>query len=211
VLPGGDPAEIRMQPLAGALHAFVRSKGDRKPVAGATVKVTDVLGQETSAKSQEDGSFSMPVSAKDELTLSITAQGFLPYSEVLQQGAFPRDYELLPAEASARLAAGLTGALAGIAVDERGAPLAGLTLRFTPDRLTPPAVGTRRILDGGVIALQLTTSTGPDGRFVLETQQAGSGRLQAEGGAIAPDQEWHVDVVLGRMRDDLRMVVRKQS
>ncbi|MCA8976416.1 MAG: carboxypeptidase regulatory-like domain-containing protein [Planctomycetes bacterium] len=183
-------AHIQLRPLPQTtLRGRVRRRPGLEPVAGANVAWTVAQNPPMVARTDADGTFRIVATGEIAGRLAISAPGLLAYEELVEPGMPFADYDLLPGTTTERLAGGMTAVLAGIVVDASGRPLAGVAVRWTPDRPTPAAgLPGRRSLRGATLELAMSTATGEDGAFALETDQFGTGTLSLvdrEGGGTA--------------------------
>jgi hypothetical protein len=209
-----DGVRIALQALpADTLRGRVRARPSLRPIAGATVSVLDATGQPVTAQSEADGTFRLRISGKETSRLAIAANGFVPYSELLEPGASGSlDFDLWPANAAVRVAERLTGLLRGVVVDEQGRPVSGIPVRHQPREARPlMGVPGRRILDGGALALPAIATSGNDGAFEIESMNEGPGVVFAIDGTSSEQDGIAVDLVLGQTRDGLRLQVKKRS
>lgn len=161
------------------LRGRVRSRPDLQPIAGAAVLWrSESGGNPVAATTAADGTFVLPATGQGSGRLAVQAVGFLTYAELVAVGAPFADYDVWPADPNVRVERGLTAMLEGVLRDASGAPIAGATVRWTPQAPTPgPDFTGRRALEGAVLQLPLGARTGEDGAFRLETNQFGPGRL----------------------------------
>ena len=166
---------------------------------------------ETRATSDVGGQFELVVPAEGMIRLTIRARDHLPYAELLAPDSGEMDYDMLPARVEDRVRAGLSALLIGTVVDQGGTPAPGVSVRLQPDRPELPPIQTdRRVLDGGVLAPPLTTTSDAAGAFRLETAQQGSGRLFVLDDGSQPAGGLALVVRRGEVLEGLRLVTRKK-
>ncbi len=207
----GEAVRIALQPLSrSALRGRVRSHPNHRPLAGATVVWTPPTGTPVTVKTNAEGQFVLPATGNVDARLTILAVGHVERVEMVTPGAAFADYDVWPAAAMERVAAGLSTIFAGSVLDAEGRPVAGAFVRWTPAQPTAAATGLanagavpgRRVLSGATLELPATVSTGSDGGFVLETTQFGPGRLHLFGNdAIAVT----LVAIAGVTRNDIRL------
>lgn len=205
---GRSDVVIALQRLpAGTLRGQVSDRGTALPIAGARASIRDGAGDPVAATTDEGGWFALPRAGHDAMRLDVVARGYVPYAELVAADAPPLAVALLPLSTEARLAGGLTAVLRGTVVDERGQPLAGATVRWTPDRMAGPQLpADRRVLAGGALALPLVATTGQDGSFALETEHAGAGSLALAGSRAEP---LRLEIASGRTLSGLHLALAR--
>jgi hypothetical protein len=150
-----------------------------------------------------DGEFLLQATGKQPARLTVTAVGHLAYTELVNPGAPFADYDLWPGNADARVTAGVSALLEGVAVDAAGVPVADVDVQWTPAQPPAAALPTgRRVLAGGAVLLPRSVRTGPDGSFRLETTAFGPGRLHVAG---APFRGVDATAVAGAATNGLRI------
>jgi hypothetical protein len=184
----------------------VRRRPELEPVAGAAVAWQPNGATAAAATTAADGTFQLRTTGSGPARLAIQAPGCLLYAELADPGAAFADYDVLPGTTEARLAAGLSGVLAGAVIDAAGAPQAGVAVRWQPRHPTMPAgVPDRRVLAGGTLDLPLVVTTAADGSFALETHHFGAGRLALGDGGDAPGSSVETEVRPGVTTAGLRL------
>lgn len=203
-----DDILVRMKPRpVEQITGVVRRRPDLEPIPGARVVVWIEGVEEATATTDELGRFKVPSPTK-EPQLHIAAKGFLPYKEIIGADAGANTYDLLPASTIARVRLGLTALLSGVVIGSDGKPAAGEAVHIQPKE--PPmllGITGRRVLEGGALELPQTVFTDRYGRFALEWAHAGDARLIAVKGLVPEDAGQYVNVVLGRHRQDIRLIL----
>lgn len=205
VVAPSDRVEIVLRGFPRAsLRGRVRARPELKPVGGATVFWKGEDGrQPVVGKTEADGSFDLRIPMEGRGQLTVQANGYLTYAELVDAGGEPADYDLWPADRAVRVQAGLTAVFEGVVQQADGTPAVGVTVRWKA--VEPPAptpFSGRRIVDGGVLALPLSATTAADGSFRIETLQFGPGRLVLGG---AEDQGLEATAQAGTITDGLRL------
>lgn len=196
-------ARIMLQPLpATTLRGRVRARPQLQPLADATVQWVTPHGSPLVARTGADGTFVLRAKGSGDGRLAVQAVGYLGYAELVTPGAPFQDYDVWPSTTVERLAGGLSALLEGIVVDAEGRPAADVDVRWQPDAPTPPAmVPGRRVLEGALLDLPLTTRTGKDGAFRLETNQFGLGRITLTEGTSGTE----VTAIAGQTKNGIRL------
>ncbi len=213
-IAGGDPLGLvatttadgtfRLGPVAPDPLVLHVRHGDYEPRAVGPVSVP--LAGLRIGLQPADGTFQLRTTGSGPARLAIQAPGCLLYAELADPGAAFADYDVLPGTTEARLAAGLSGVLAGAVIDAAGAPQAGVAVRWQPRHPTMPAgVPDRRVLAGGTLDLPLVVTTAADGSFALETHHFGAGRLALGDGGDAPGSSVETEVRPGVTTAGLRL------
>jgi hypothetical protein len=203
VLSSAGDVRLLLQPLPrSTVRGCVRSRPDRRPIAGATVAWAPGTPSVGTATTAADGTFVLRTSGTAPTRLAVSSPGFLTYAELVEPGAPFAEYELLPATTAVRLEHRLTAVLQGTVLDAGGRPLGGVPVRWTPAQRSD-VVGTpgRRVIEGAVLELPLVVGSGPDGSFALETVHFGAGRLALADGGDGVDTE----AVAGVRKDGIRL------
>lgn len=199
-----DAVVLTLTPLPQSpLRGRVRTRPGLQPLAQAAVVWQPEGGDPIAATSGADGEFLLQATGKQPARLTITAVGHVAYTELVSPGAPFADYDLWPGTVEARVAAGVTALLGGVAVDAAGAPLADVDVQWTPTQPPAAALPTgRRVLAGGALLLPRSVRSGPDGGFGLETMAFGPGRLHVAG---SPERGVDATAVAGRATNGLRI------
>ena len=162
VVAPSDRVEIVLRGFPRAsLRGRVRARPELKPVGGATVFWKGEDGrQPVVGKTEADGSFDLRIPMEGRGQLTVQANGYLTYAELVDAGGEPADYDLWPADRAVRVQAGLTAVFEGVVQQADGTPAVGVTVRWKA--VEPPAptpFSGRRVVDGGVLALPLSATT----------------------------------------------------
>jgi hypothetical protein len=199
-----DDVVVTLTPLPQSpLRGRVRTRPGLQPLAQAAVVWQPEGADPVAATTGADGEFLLQATGKQPARLTVTAIGHLAYTELVNPGAPFADYDLWPGTADARVTAGVSALLEGVAVDAAGAPVADVDVQWTPAQPPAAALPTgRRVLAGGAVLLPRSVRTGPDGSFRLETNAFGPGRLHVAG---APERGVDATAVAGAATNGLRI------
>lgn len=194
--------EIVLEPLQRSpLRGRVRARPGGAPIAGATVIWQVAGGGAVTTKTGADGKFELQAAGDIAARLVVQAPRFVTYAELVDPGAGFREYDLLPASRDARVEAGLTATVEGVAFGANGFPVAGASVRWQPAN---PRVGNalpgRRVLQGHTLELSDVTTTDSSGAFVIETARFGEGSLTLDG-----EREVSVTAIAGRRLQNLEL------
>ena len=193
--PGKEVFKIlmRRKPVH-VIKGKVRSRTDQSPVAGATVSLRRFGEVDAKTVTAEDGWFELR-SQRVDPELVVAATGYYVYVEVIDPTAPPTMYDLIPDSPEARMRAGMTALLSGVARTAKGAPASGTPVMLVSEEpLMLQGIVGRRILEGGVLRMNSHAMTDGDGRFVIECMAPGPATVRVAGIDHAPK---HVHVVLG--------------
>jgi len=170
---------IKLRPLQRTpLKGRVRARPDNVPIANATVIWRVPNGAAISAKTAEDGTFTLQAAGEIAARLLVQAPGYEAYSELVDPNAPFANYDVWPAKTSVRVAKGLTATLEGIVFGGDGATRAGVAVRWSPQsRTATQGLPGRRILEGATLHLPGVATTDSSGAFVIETNQFGAGSV----------------------------------
>jgi len=155
--------------------------GSGQPIEGASVSVSLLSADRRSAAAlptrevtDGEGAFTVEgLGAGQAVELTIQKDGYLP--AVVPSVRVPAEEEL-------RVQMKAAASLAGRVVNELGAPVPGATVKATPAASSGPL--TRRLLSRG--GLDDATTTGPDGKFRLDTMEPGAVELTVESDCCLP-------------------------
>lgn len=170
---------IKLRPLQRTpLKGCVRARPDNTPIANATVIWRVPNGAAISAKTAQDGTFTLQAAGKIAARLRVQAAGYEAYSELVDPDAPFANYDVWPAKTAVRVAKGLTTTLEGVVLGRDGAARAGVAVRWSPQsRTATQGMPGRRILEGASLHLPGVATTDASGAFVIETNQFGAGRV----------------------------------
>ena len=209
-LPKEESLTVALPPLPSLqLTGLVRSRAKGRPIAGAVVRLISRGQQLQRTLTGADGRFRM-AAVPEQARMSIAAEGFQLYEEMIDPAAAPPTYDLLPSDAASRVAAGMTALLRGRVVGPDGAPRPGTPVRVFPDNDRGfEGIAGRRIVQGGLLVLPHLAQSGIDGTFELEVMVGGPARIVPIDGVSRPDDGVRVDIALGRTRDGLMLRTRR--
>lgn len=194
--------EIVLEPLQRSpLRGRVRARPSGAPIAGATVMWQVAGGGAVTTRTGADGTFELQAAGDIAARLAVQAPHYVTYAELVDPGAAFQEYDLLPASRDARVEAGLTATVEGVAFGSNGFPVAGASVRWQPAN---PVGGNRlpgrRVLQGFTLELSDVTTTDSSGAFVIETTRFGEGTVTLDG-----ETEASVTAVAGRRLQNLEL------
>ncbi len=185
-----EPVTLRMR-RGGSLEVVVTAAATGKPVASADVELRSTLTWH--GKSDGNGVVRLRGIGAVWAPLAVRANGFAPAATMVWASGDPA----APARVAVALVAG--AALAGRAVDETGKPVAGARIIATSASEPFPVVDSWR---DGVIA-------GADGAFTIPAVAAGTWRLTATHGDLAPAVSAPLVVDGARPRSGVELVLAR--
>jgi hypothetical protein len=186
-----------------AVQGVVRLRPTLQPIAGAEVALREAGVVDVAAKTGADGGFRLvTVAAAPELL--VRAPGCLTWLEAIHDPVDSYVCDLWPADASARVAAGLTAVVEGRVQASDGKPVAGIPVQlFTDDLQMPEGIAGRAVLEGHLLPLRPLVITGDDGAFTLEWGRGGPVRLVVTDGVTTAADGVPITLVLGQHTRDI--------
>ncbi len=207
---GRQVVDVRLVPLPStAVRGRIVAAGTGIPIPGASASLLVQNGEPLLIEADSDGWFAASTKGADSLRLNVGAEGFVTHSELVAPGAASVLVELWPGTAEQRQEQGLSSVLAGVVVDQNGAPMPSTGVRFVPDVPLSSLAG-RRVLAGGPLSLPQAVTTGSDGGFVLEVAAFGDGRIEAIDGSADGKSGMRTTVTKGRATTGLRITARRR-
>ncbi|GDY01396.1 hypothetical protein LBMAG49_07250 [Planctomycetota bacterium] len=197
----------------GSLRGRVRGRPTLQPIAFARVSSPVQGAAPDLAIADQDGYFVLRGSVKQTVRVVIIAEGYQPYSELLEPGAPLLDFDVWPADTAVRVRAKMTASVIGVVLDGNGIRRPGATVRLIPDQPLPlPELPHRRVLIGSTLMLPTSVSSGPDGRFEIETQCPGPCTLMIFdplNSSGPPRMSKRVELQLGESLRDIELTLRE--
>jgi len=183
-----EPVTIRLR-RGGTLEVVVSETATGKPVAAADVELRSTLTWR--GKTGADGVAKLTGVGATWSSLAARAEGFAPGAMMVNTSGSPDTFD--------RIALSLSrGApVSGRVVDDKGKPVAGARVVATNASEPLPVVDPRR---DGVVA-------GTDGRFSIPVVAAGTWRLTASHGDLAPTTSVPITVDGEHARTDIELVM----
>jgi len=192
-----------------AVEGVVRSRPGNQPVAGATVSVARAAGPPAVVTTGPDGRFSGRSTAP-ETEVSITAEGFMEYAEIVTQSSSADSFDLIPATTAGRVQEKMTAMVVGRVLRPGGEVRPGTAVRLVPEVPKPFGLKPgRRIIRGGVLSLPHLAVADSDGRFEIECMIGGRARLVPLDGVSRTEDGLSVDVTLGTVSRELTLHARR--